>query len=125
VDVLFSGTFSSVPGPSLQANVNFPATAGSALANSLGRRLASGAATQTINVLAPDTMFGDRVNDLDLRIGKILRFSGMKTNVALDIVNTFNSDAILTYNPLLNATWPTPTAVLQARLIRISVQLDW
>jgi len=125
IDVLVSGTFSSLPGPSLVANVNFAANAGSALQQSLGRPLASGAAFQTVNVLAPDTLFGDRANDFDMRIGKILKFKGMRTNVALDIVNLFNSDAILTYNPLLNATWPTPTGVIQARLARLSVQLDW
>ncbi len=125
VDVLVSGTFSSLPGPSLVANVIFPATVGSPLVQSLGRRLASSAATQTINVLPPDTLFGDRVNDLDVRIGKIFRFSGMRANVAFDVVNVFNSDAMLVYSALLNTTWPTPTSVLQARLARISVQLDW
>jgi hypothetical protein len=136
IDVLFSGTFSSIPGPSLSANVIFPATATSPLGQSLGRGLASGAATTTINVLPPDTLFGDRVNDLDLRIGKILRFKGMKTNVAFDIVNALNSDAILSYNPLFgtvnaagvlaaSSTWPTATGLLQARLFRLSVQLDW
>ncbi len=125
VDVLMSGTFSSVPGPSLAATVIFPATAGSPLAQSLGRALASAAATQTINILPPETLYGDRANDLDVRIGKIFKFNGMRANVAFDLVNVFNSDAILLYNGLLNATWPTPTSVLQARLARISVQFDW
>jgi len=116
--------------------VIFPSTATSALGQSLGRGLASGAATTTINVLAPDTLFGDRVNDLDLRIGKILRLGRMRTNVAFDIVNSLNSDAILTYNPLFgtvtaagafvpSTTWPTATGILQARLFRLSVQVDW
>ena len=125
VDVLFSGTFSSMPGPSLQMNVVYPATATSALGQSLGRGIASGGATQTINVLPPDTLFGDRVNDLDLRIGKIVKFKGTRANVALDIVNALNSDAILTYNALQSATWPTATGLLQARLYRLSVQFDW
>jgi hypothetical protein len=125
IDVLFSGTFSSLPGPSLQMNVIYPATATSPLGQSLGRGIASGGATQTINVLPPDTLFGDRVNDLDLRIGKILKFGRTRSNVALDIVNALNADAILTYNPLLSPTWPTATGILQARLYRLSVQFDW
>ena len=82
------------------------------------------------------TLYGDRANDLDLRIGKIIKIGRTRSNFALDIVNVFNSDAVLTYNSLLgtysasgaftpNATWPTPTAVLQARLARISVTFDW
>jgi hypothetical protein len=106
-------------------NVVYPATATSALGQSLGRGIASGGATQTINVLPPDTLFGDRVNDLDLRIGKIVKFKGTRANVALDIVNALNSDAILTYNALQSATWPTATGLLQARLYRLSVQFDW
>lgn len=136
IDVLFSGTFSSLPGPSLAANVIFRSDAASPLGQSLGRGVASGAASTTVNVLSPDTLYGDRVNDLDLRIGKIVRFNRMRANVALDIVNSLNSDAILTYNPLFgtynaqgaflpSATWPTATGILQARLFRVSVQLDW
>jgi hypothetical protein len=136
VDVLFSGTFSSVPGVALAATVNYPSGAGSPIAQSLGRTLSSAATTSTLSVLAPETLYGDRANDLDLRIGKIIKAGRTRSNVALDIVNVFNSDAVLTYNSLLgtystsgaftpNATWPTPTAVLQARLARISVTFDW
>jgi hypothetical protein len=70
-------------------------------------------------------MFGDRIDQLDFRIAKILRFGRTRTNVALDLVNALNSHDVLSYNPLLNATWPTPTAVLTARLMRISAQIDF
>src|SRR5206468_6467279 len=135
-DVLFSGTFSSVPGVALAATVNYPSGPGSPIAQSLGRTLSSAATTSMLSVLAPETLYGDRANDLDLRIGKIIKVGRTRSNFALDIVNVFNSDAVLTYNSLLgtysasgaftpNATWPTPTAVLQARLARISVTFDW
>ena len=135
-DVLFSGTFSSVPGVALAATVNYPSGPGSAIAQSLGRTLASSATTSTLSVLAPETLYGDRANDLDLRIGKIIKAGRTRSNVALDIVNVLNSDAVLLYNSLLgtysasgvftpNVTWPSPTSVLQARLARISVTFDW
>jgi hypothetical protein len=79
----------------------------------------------TVNLLAPNTMFGDRINQVDMRIGKLLRFGRTRSTVALDILNALNSDAILAYNPTFNATWPTPTTVITARLVRASVQLDW
>jgi hypothetical protein len=136
VDVLFSGTFSSVPGVALAATVNYPSGPGSAIAQSLGRTLASSATTSTLSVLAPETLYGDRASDLDLRIGKIIKAGRTRSNVALDIVNVLNSDAVLLYNSLLgtysasgvftpNVTWPSPTSVLQARLARISVTFDW
>ena len=76
VDVNVSGTFSSRPGVSLTANVVYtqadmtnPARA------TLGRALVgTPTGTITVNVVEPNTMFGDRIDQLDLRIGKILRF---------------------------------------------------
>ena len=122
IDVQVSGTFSSRPGGDLSANVIFPSAA---VIPTLGRRLSGGAANVTINVLEPNTLFGDRVNQVDLRIGKIVRVGRTRTNVAVDLVNALNSNAILSYNNTFNATWPTPTTVLTARLFRLSAQLDF
>jgi hypothetical protein len=133
VDVQIGGTFSSVPGVPLQATVIVPTAV---VSQTLGRPLSSNLANITVNMLEPATVFGDRANNLDLRLAKIFRFSGTRTNVAFDVVNVFNSDAFLLYNPLMgsistagvytpNATWPAPTQVLQARLYRLSVQFDW
>jgi hypothetical protein len=76
-------------------------------------------------MLERGTTYGDRVNQVDLRVGKNIRFGRSRANVSLDLVNALNSDAILVYTPLLNATWPTPDTVLKARLARISVGFDW
>ncbi|HZM94978.1 MAG TPA: hypothetical protein VFB92_16225 [Vicinamibacterales bacterium] len=35
---------------------------------------------------------------LDLRVGKILRFGGTRTNLAIDIYNLFNSNTGTAYN---------------------------
>ena len=122
VDVQVAGTFQSRPGVSLAANLVVPnATA----RQSLGRNLAGGVQNVTVNLIEPNTMFGDRLNQLDLRIGKILRFARTRTNLAVDIVNALNSSAVLTYNNTFNATWPTPASVLTARVARLSVQFDF
>ena len=106
---------------SLAANLVMPSAQ---VAPSLGRPL-SGGANVTVNLLAPNTLFGDRINQIDMRIGKMLRFGRTRSTVALDVLNALNSDAILAYNPTFNATWPAPTTVMTARLVRASVQLDW
>ena len=121
IDVLLSGTFSSRPGVSLAANLVMTSAQ---VAQTLGRPL-SGGANVTINLLEPSTVFGDRINQLDTRIGKVFRFGRTRSTVALDVLNALNSDAILAYNPTFNATWPTPTTVITARLMRASVQFDW
>ena len=121
IDLLLSGTFSSRPGVSLSANLVVPS---SQIAPSLGRPL-SGGANVTINLLAPNTMFGDRINQVDMRVGKLVRFGTSRATFSLDVLNLFNTDAILAYNPTFNATWPTPTTVITARLARVSAQFDW
>jgi hypothetical protein len=127
VDVNVSGTFSSRPGVSLTANVVYtqadmtnPARA------TLGRALVgTPTGTITVNVVEPNTMFGDRIDQVDLRIGKILRFGKTRTNLNLDIVNALNSNDNLGYSPTFGANWPAPTVVMTARLFRISAQLDF
>ncbi len=121
IDVLLSGTFSSRPGVSLSANLVVPSAQ---IAPSLGRPL-SGGANVTINLLEPNTMFGDRINQVDMRVGKVVRFGTSRATFSLDVLNLFNTDAILAYNPTFNATWPTPTTVITARLARVIAQFDW
>ena len=43
-------------------------------------------------------MYGDRVNELDLRLAKNIRIGRVRTNVGVDIYNVFNSAPVLTYN---------------------------
>ena len=52
----------------------------------------------TVNLVTPGEVWGDRVNELDIRIGKILRFGRTRTNIGFDVFNVLNSAAILTYN---------------------------
>ncbi len=43
-------------------------------------------------------VWGDRVNALDLRFAKILRFGRMRYTVGVDMFNAINADTVLTYN---------------------------
>jgi hypothetical protein len=73
ITVQLSGTYRNVPGASQAAN--FTATNAYLAANStLGRPLSGGAASSTIQLLDTNTQYLDRRNELDMRIGKVLRF---------------------------------------------------
>ena len=58
-----------------------------AAAQWLGRPLAGNVANVTVNLLKPDDMRSDRVNQLDFRVAKILRLGRTRANIALDLFN--------------------------------------
>jgi Carboxypeptidase regulatory-like domain len=95
-----------------------------------GRPLAPGVATQDVNLVLPGAIYGDRINVLDMRFAKVLRFGKTRTNVGLDVYNLFNSNTGTTYetvyDPATNgARWMQPTAVLLPRFMRFNVQVDF
>jgi hypothetical protein len=65
--VQLAGTFQSYPGPEILANWNAPA---SVAVDSLGRPLAGGVRTLAVPIISPGTLFGDRRNQLDLRLSR-------------------------------------------------------
>ena len=91
---------------------------------SLGRALSGGAANTTVNIVAPATLYGDRTNSLDVRFAKAFKFSPLRTAINFDLYNTFNSGAVLSLNGAF-ARWQVPLSILNARLFKISVQLDF
>jgi hypothetical protein len=91
----------------------------------LGRNFAGASQTISVNLIEPGTLYGDRVNQFDLRIGKNLRFRGTRTNVGVDIYNVFNANPVLTYNESFTSTWLRPNSVLQPRFAKISAQINF
>ncbi len=124
IDVLLATTFQSSPGEPLSAN--YVVTTAEA-ARTLGRPLASSAASVTVNLLAPDQMKHPRVNQLDFRVGKIIRIGRHRANIALDLFNALNLDTVLTYNQNFTpgGAWLVPTTVLTARTAKFTVQYDF
>jgi hypothetical protein len=136
VDVLLSGTFRSDAGAPLAANWTITAAGAPAqwasIQQQLGRPLSSAATSVAVNVVEPGTLYGDRVNEFDVRLAKIVRFGRTRTNIGFDIYNILNSSAVLSYNQAFSPTitsgaaaWLAPTAVLQPRFLKFSVQFDF
>jgi hypothetical protein len=70
-------------------------------------------------------MFGDRINQVDFRIAKVLRFGRNRAQVGVDIFNSLNSSVPLGYIQTYGTTWLRPTSVIDARFARVSGQIDF
>jgi hypothetical protein len=81
----------------------------------------------TVNILEPYAQLGERINEIDLRLSKVLRFGRTRANIGVDIYNLLNSDAALSYNQtfIANGPWLTPTSAMLARFAKISAQVDF
>ncbi len=124
LDVQIAATFQSKPGAMLAANYAVP---NSVVAPVLGRNLSANAPNVTVNLVAPGSMYGDRVNELDFRFAKLLRFGNARSTVAMEMYNALNSSAVLSYNPAYvpNGTWLQPLTVLTPRLIKFTLGVDF
>ena len=121
IDIRLAGSFQSIPGPPISANLVVPSAVA---ARALGRPLAGGAANVTVNIVEPGTMYGDRLNQLDLRFSKIVRLAIARTTVNLDVNNVLNVNPVTAESPVFTI-WRRPQSILLPRFFKISAQLDF
>jgi len=139
VDVLVSAIFRSQPNAQPASNT-VATNGGSRTANyqmtsaqfltATGAPLRPGLGQQSVNLLAPGALYGDRINVVDVRFAKLLRFGRTRVNVGIDLYNLLNANPAIAYEPVYDpatngARWMQPTAVLNARATRFNVQLDF
>jgi hypothetical protein len=122
IDVRVAGTFQNNPGPNIAANYFVPASN----IVGLGRPLSSGATTVFYNLLEPNSNYGDRATQFDIRMSKIFRtFGDTRVSINFDLANVLNRNDILGVTTTYGAAWQTPTAILDPRLFKLGVQFDF
>jgi hypothetical protein len=124
-DIQLSGSFSAIPGPSVSANYTVTsAVAGRPIIGST-----TGAASTVINLIQPGTVFLDRQNRLDMRLGKTFRFNGRRMQGFMDVFNVLNAGTIIRVNETYAASgtnlWLTPTSILDGRFARFGIQMSF
>ena len=124
IDTLVSGTFRSDQGSALAANYAVP---NSAVIPSLGRPLSGNAANVTVNLVEPGDVWGDRINEVNIRVAKVIRAGRTRTNVGFDLYNLLNTSPILAYNQnfVPNGPWLRPNFVLSPRFVKLSATIDF
>ena len=120
-DFQVAATVQNQPGPERPALVTFTAAQ---IGAALGRPATQGA--QTVNVVPPGTIFGDRFNQFDLRFTKNFRFAGtVRLRAMFDIYNLFNANSatseVLGFGPL----YLNPQVIMPGRLGKLAFQIDF
>jgi len=136
IDVLLSGTFRSLPYPGNEfPSVQSQSIGGQATAlfvgvpgldsTNLGRPLSSGIPVEFLNIVEPGKTYGDRLNSIDIRLGKILKYGSTRTMINFDVFNLLNANTTERYNLTYGTTYLNPLSIMSARFFKISAQFDF
>jgi hypothetical protein len=121
-DVQVSATYQNLPGVPITAAANL---------NGLVPIAGLQFIFPSFHIVEPGTLYGERLNQIDLRVAKIFRIGRTRVNFIFDVYNLFNADTITgqdnTYTPVPGgqAIWQVPNLILQARFIKIGMNIDF
>jgi hypothetical protein len=121
IELQVSAAFQSIPGPEL---VSFFTATNASVGPSLGRPLSGNAANVPVNLVAPGELYGERLNQLDVRFARAVRVGRAKATAQLDFYNVLNVDTVTGVNTAY-ASWLQPQAVVLGRFAKIGMQLDF
>jgi hypothetical protein len=123
VDVQVSSTFQNLPGALVEANASYGVIPG--IFSSTDPRFIP---FKTFQTAEPGSLFVERLNQIDLRLSKIFRFSTTKTAINFDFYNVTNSNSVIGENFAYGAGgagWRQPASILLPRMFKIGAQFDF
>jgi hypothetical protein len=125
------GSAAATNGSSLNANTAVP---NAVVASLLGRTPGTTLITQTttVNLLADGELYPEeRVNQVDMRFAKILRFANRRLDIGIDLYNLLNTndatgfDQSFDYGTADGGGWLLPTAIVAPRFARVNLTLSF
>jgi len=69
-------------------------------------------------------MYGERLNQVDLRFAKIVRFGMRRVALNLDLYNALNGNAVLQQSTAYG-NWLQPQGILVGRSMKLSAQYSF
>ena len=120
IDVQVSGSFRSTPGTIAVGRLHRDQRLPRLRSRRSAARSRATAANVVIGIEKPNEAYTERRQELDMRIGKVLRFGNTKTVVSMDLYNALNSNAMIVQNQAY-ASYLRPVEILNARLIKFSL----
>ena len=117
-----AGTLQSLPGPQINAT-NIFNNANRVATTTLGRPFTL--AQQNVNLIQPGSEFGDRLNQIDIRLTKIVNVGRGRVDLNVDFYNAFNSDAVIAEIGAFGPAWRRPLTVIQPRFVKFAARWDF
>jgi carboxypeptidase family protein len=116
IDVQFGVTYQATPGPEIAANYIVAQTT-PVVPLTGGLRL--------VNVVPPGQEFVKHIQQLDLRLSKILRLGKTRAALNVDFANMFNANYTQAITTAYGSRWLGPVSIMDPRLIKLSAQFDF
>jgi hypothetical protein len=116
-------SFQSLPGAQIAAN--YPLT-NTTPGLTLGRNFST--AAPTVSMVAPGTMYLDRIYQTDVRFSKAVRYRATTIRPTVNIFNMFNANPTNTFNAYTatyGPAWLAPTVIMTPRFVDFGVQIDF
>jgi len=106
------------------ANCTGPCTPGALVLPALA---ASGVASLNVPLVAPETEYTPRINQVDFSFSKRVQFGGLSMLPKIDFFNALNSDdySSVSSSQFGAAAYLRPSVILQGRIIRLGVDMTW
>jgi hypothetical protein len=119
---MVSGILQNMSGPAIEAHYAVPTAD---VAPSLGRNLAGGVRTVNVPLIAPQTMFDDRIMRIDLRLTKAFNVNRARIQFNVDAYNALNTSSVLSTINTYGPRWFLPNQVMDPRIVHLSFQVNY
>jgi Carboxypeptidase regulatory-like domain len=119
-NIELAGTFQSIPGPEILAP---RAYSRQEVFPSLQRNLVN--ATTSVPLVSPGTIYGQRLNQMDVRVSKNVTVGRTRFRAMVDLYNAFNVNTVLLMNNTYGPEWQRPTYILPGRLLKVGAQVNF
>lgn len=83
--------------------------------------------TMNVPLEAPYARLADRLNQLDLNVGRSFTLGRLRVMPTFALFNALNSSAVLTYRSAnyLTSSYLQPASIVQPRMVRIGTDIRW
>lgn len=114
-----AATFQNIPGIPITATYAVP---NAVVAAALSRNPNS---PISLSLIPSGAAYTPRINQFDFRTTRSFQYGPYRIRAHVDLYNLFNSSGIQGLNTTYGGQWLTPTSIVQGRLLKLAMQIDF